>query len=81
MYAVHADGTPALREKLMGVELPPIDRVEMVNGFWGGKPSLGYRTYYLVAADRGVALQRPVVAGDSPVRTRIPDGRRLHLEP
>ena len=25
MYAEHADGTPALREKLMGVELPPID--------------------------------------------------------
>src|SRR5450759_2458345 len=26
MYAEHADGTPALREKLMGVELPPIDK-------------------------------------------------------
>ena len=26
------------------VELPAIDRVEMVNGFWGGKPSLGYRS-------------------------------------
>ncbi|WP_423880018.1 LPS assembly lipoprotein LptE [Bradyrhizobium sp.] len=25
MYAEHADGTPALREKLMGVELPPLD--------------------------------------------------------
>ena len=25
------------------VELPPIDKVEMVTGFWGGKPSLGYR--------------------------------------
>ncbi len=25
------------------VELPAIDRVEMVTGFWGGKPSLGYR--------------------------------------
>ena len=24
MYAEHGDGTPALREKLMGVELPPI---------------------------------------------------------
>jgi LPS-assembly lipoprotein len=24
MYAEHADGTPGLREKLMGVELPPI---------------------------------------------------------
>ncbi|MCA6107471.1 LPS assembly lipoprotein LptE [Bradyrhizobium cenepequi] len=24
MYAEHTDGTPALREKLMGVELPPI---------------------------------------------------------
>ena len=26
MYAEHADGTPALREKLLGVELPPIDK-------------------------------------------------------
>jgi LPS-assembly lipoprotein len=25
MYAEHADGTPALREKLMGVDLPPLD--------------------------------------------------------
>jgi len=25
MYAERADGTPGLREKLMGVELPPID--------------------------------------------------------
>src|SRR5262249_30901756 len=26
MYAERSDGTPALREKLMGVELPPVDR-------------------------------------------------------
>ena len=26
MYAEHADGSPALREKLMGVELPPVDK-------------------------------------------------------
>jgi LPS-assembly lipoprotein len=26
MYASHTDGTPALREKLMGVDLPPIDK-------------------------------------------------------
>ena len=26
MYAEHSDGTPALRERLMGVELPPIDK-------------------------------------------------------
>ncbi|OAF09085.1 LPS assembly lipoprotein LptE [Bradyrhizobium neotropicale] len=26
MYAEHTDGTPDLREKLMGVELPPIDK-------------------------------------------------------
>jgi LPS-assembly lipoprotein len=26
MYAEHADGTPALREKLMGVEVPPVDK-------------------------------------------------------
>src|SRR5215831_20863233 len=26
MYAEHGDGTPALREKLMGVDLPPIDK-------------------------------------------------------
>ena len=26
MYAEHTDGTPGLREKLMGVELPPIDK-------------------------------------------------------
>lgn len=26
MYAEHADGTPALREKLMGIEIPPIDK-------------------------------------------------------
>src|SRR5882757_7323513 len=26
MYAEHADGTPALREKLLGVDLPPIDK-------------------------------------------------------
>ena len=26
MYAEHADGSPGLREKLMGVELPPIDK-------------------------------------------------------
>jgi len=26
MYAAHTDGTPDLREKLMGVELPPIDK-------------------------------------------------------
>jgi LPS-assembly lipoprotein len=26
MYAEHTDGSPALREKLMGVELPPVDK-------------------------------------------------------
>src|SRR3984893_16890108 len=26
MYAEHSDGTPGLREKLLGVELPPIDK-------------------------------------------------------
>jgi len=26
MYAERADGTPALREKLLGVEIPPIDK-------------------------------------------------------
>lgn len=26
MYAEHSDGTPALREKLMGIELPPIEK-------------------------------------------------------
>jgi LPS-assembly lipoprotein len=26
MYAEHTDGTPALREKLMGVDLPPVDK-------------------------------------------------------
>src|SRR5246500_4604842 len=26
MYAEHADGSPALREKLMGVEIPPVDK-------------------------------------------------------
>src|SRR3954452_1273235 len=26
MYAAHTDGTPALREKLMGVEIPPVDK-------------------------------------------------------
>lgn len=26
MYAAHSDGTPALRDKLMTVELPPIDK-------------------------------------------------------
>ena len=26
MYAEHADGSPALREKLMGVDLPPVDK-------------------------------------------------------
>jgi LPS-assembly lipoprotein len=26
MYAERADGTPALRDKLMGVELPPVDK-------------------------------------------------------
>jgi len=26
MYAEHVDGSPGLREKLMGVELPPIDK-------------------------------------------------------
>ena len=28
MYAEHTDGTPGLREKLMGVDLPPIDKAE-----------------------------------------------------
>ena len=26
MYAEHADGTPGLREKLMAVELPPVNK-------------------------------------------------------
>jgi LPS-assembly lipoprotein len=26
MYAEHADGTPGLREKLMGVDIPPLDK-------------------------------------------------------
>jgi LPS-assembly lipoprotein len=26
MYAAHTDGTPALREKLMGIDLPPVDK-------------------------------------------------------
>jgi LPS-assembly lipoprotein len=27
IYAEHNDGTPALREKLMGVEIPPVDKL------------------------------------------------------
>ena len=27
MYAEHADGTPGFREKLMGVEVPPVDKL------------------------------------------------------
>src|SRR5437763_5367280 len=26
MYAEHTDGTPGLREKLLGVEVPPVDK-------------------------------------------------------
>src|SRR6202795_4234266 len=26
MYAEHTDGSPGLREKLMGVEVPPVDK-------------------------------------------------------
>ena len=26
MYAEHADGTPGLRDKLAGIELPPVDK-------------------------------------------------------
>jgi LPS-assembly lipoprotein len=26
MYAEHTDGTPGLREKLMGIEIPPVDK-------------------------------------------------------
>src|SRR5271154_6732881 len=26
MYAEHTDGTPGLREKLLGVDLPPVDK-------------------------------------------------------
>src|SRR3982750_3578586 len=26
MYAAHTDGSPGLREKLMGVEVPPVDK-------------------------------------------------------
>src|SRR6202158_5155188 len=26
MYAEHTDGTPGLRDKLLGVELPPVDK-------------------------------------------------------
>jgi len=26
MYAEHADGTPGLRDKLLGIELPPVDK-------------------------------------------------------
>src|SRR5436190_17410341 len=26
MYAEHADGSPGLREKLLGVEIPPVDK-------------------------------------------------------
>src|SRR6201982_3034797 len=26
MYAEHTDGSPALREKLLGVEVPPVDK-------------------------------------------------------
>src|SRR5919201_2998981 len=26
MYAEHSDGTPALRDKLLGVEVPPVDK-------------------------------------------------------
>src|ERR1700751_4877105 len=26
MYAEHSDGTPGLREKLLGVEVPPVDK-------------------------------------------------------
>ena len=26
MYAAHTDGTPALREKLMGIDLPPVEK-------------------------------------------------------
>src|SRR5258707_856619 len=32
MYAEHADGTPGLREKLMGVEVPPVDKKNASRG-------------------------------------------------
>src|SRR6202048_4570370 len=32
MYAEHTDGTPGLREKLMGVEVPPVDKPNASRG-------------------------------------------------
>src|SRR3954464_11146179 len=41
MYAAHTDGTPALREKLMGVDLPSVDKA---NGSREARIGAGRRT-------------------------------------
>ena len=48
MYAEHADGTPGLREKLMGIELPPVDKPNASREARGGvevRNALAFKLY------------------------------------
>jgi len=45
MYAEHSDGSPALREKLMGVEVPPVDKPNASrDARWGWKSAMRWRS-------------------------------------
>src|ERR1700732_2183260 len=73
MYAEHADGTPALREKLMGGEIPPRAQAERLarGADRGGNPqragvqALRQRHRHAAHPSAGVAIQqKPLVADD-----------------
>src|SRR3979411_992764 len=49
MYAEHTDGTPGLREKLMGVEVPPVD-----------KPNASQEARLQVEIRNALAVPRPL---------------------
>src|SRR5258706_13538300 len=73
MYAEHSDGTPGLREKLMGVEIPPVDKpnasrearigVEIRNAL--AFKALRQRHRHAAHPPAGAAVQHhPIVADD-----------------
>src|ERR1700732_3361106 len=71
MYAEHTDGTPGLREKLMGVELPPVDKPNASRDARLGVEIRNALAFKLYGNATGMAPTHRLVLKFTPSRTSL----------
>src|ERR1700674_1526480 len=71
MYAEHSDGTPGLRENLMGVELPPIDKANASGEARVGVEVRNALSFKLYGSGAGASPTHKLVIRFTPSRSTL----------